>query len=318
MSKGYVYILTNPCIRYTYHESGKVVTISPVKIGMAKDVEKRLGSLNTSLPENFVHHMSLVCDDMKAVENVVHLYLDKYRIKTKDGEKTEFFRCSVEEAKSALKQTAKIMHVREYHIDKTKIVGRSVSRIKSNSKAAREAKIPKESISAGSNSTARRGVFRFSDYGIKPGEKVYFRKDTSKFAVVVDDRHVRYGGGITSLSALAKVLLGRSSAVQGPLHFTYDGRRLSDMERRSLPVVVNQTAKPVQSEWKNSTQLAKAIVEKYNGGKSKGNLWHILNRKRPVAPDSKWRSILEGIGLAFDKDNLVVDWKMAKKEGAAA
>lgn len=133
MHPGYVYILTNPCIRYSYKENGKVITISPVKIGMAKDVEKRLGTLNTSLPENFEHHMSVFSNDPKAVENVVHRLLERYRIATKDGERTEFFRCTVEAAVRTLKQTAKDMHLKEYKIKKAKLVGRSSSKIKANS-----------------------------------------------------------------------------------------------------------------------------------------------------------------------------------------
>jgi len=140
MSKGYVYILTNPCIRYTYRENGKDMSVSPVKIGMAKDVEKRLGSLNTSLPENFVHHMSVFSMDSKALENVVHRILAPYRILTRDGERTEFFICTVEQAVSVLKQTAKDMHLKEYKIDKAKLVGRSSHKIKANSRAAKQFK----------------------------------------------------------------------------------------------------------------------------------------------------------------------------------
>lgn len=136
MAKGYVYILTNPCIHYTYTDvSGEKKTISPVKIGMAKNLEQRLGSLNTSLPENFVHHMSVGAEDAKALENVVHRILDRYRILTKNRERTEFFTCSIEEAKEALKQTAKDMHLKEYKIDKSKMVGRSAHGIKANAKA---------------------------------------------------------------------------------------------------------------------------------------------------------------------------------------
>ena len=141
MGKGCVYVLTNPCIRYTYREGGREVTISPVKIGMAKDVEKRLGSLNTSLPENFVHHISVFSNDAKALENIVHRLLASYRIDTKDGDRTEFFRCTVEEAVAVLKQTAKDMHLKEHKIDKSKLIGRSSCKIKSNSRALREVKI---------------------------------------------------------------------------------------------------------------------------------------------------------------------------------
>ena len=84
MAKGYVYVISNPCIRYEYMENGKLVSICPVKIGIAKDVEKRLGTLNTSLPENFEHHISFFAEDAKALENVTHKYLKEVEIE-EDG-----------------------------------------------------------------------------------------------------------------------------------------------------------------------------------------------------------------------------------------
>jgi len=74
--------------------------------------------------------------------------------------------------------------------------------------------------------------FTFSSCGIKPGEVVYFRRDKRKSAVVVDDRHVRVGDEVTSLSAIAKEWLGRNSDVQGPLHFTYKGEVLVKLRDR--------------------------------------------------------------------------------------
>ena len=136
MTPGYVYVLTNPCIQYAYVENGSKKVISPVKIGIAKDVEKRLGTLNTSLPENFEHHMSVFANDPKAVENVVHRLLSQYRIVTKDVNRTEFFRCSVREAVETLKQTAKDMHLKEHKIEKWTLRGRASSNIKANARAA--------------------------------------------------------------------------------------------------------------------------------------------------------------------------------------
>lgn len=136
MTPGYIYVLTNPCIQYAYMENGSRKVISPVKIGIAKDVEKRLGTLNTSLPENFEHHMSVFANDPKAVENVVHRLLSRHRILTKDGNRTEFFRCSVKYAVETLKQTAKDMHLKEHKIEKWKLKGRASSNIKANARAA--------------------------------------------------------------------------------------------------------------------------------------------------------------------------------------
>jgi len=196
MSKGYVYILTNPCIQYTFKEGGRSVTIVPVKIGMAKDVEKRIGTLNTSLPENFVHHMSVFSNDSKALENIVHRLLEPYRIVTKQGDRTEFFRCSVKEAVATLRQTAKDMHLREYKIDKTKLIGRSACKIKSNRKAASPecsfknvTQLAKYVAEKGGNIGAFGGILQLlgASRPCKPSSK--WRKPLEKLGVRFNDKN---------------------------------------------------------------------------------------------------------------------------------
>jgi hypothetical protein len=78
---------------------------------------------------------------------------------------------------------------------------------------------------------ARRGPFRFGMCGIKAGEEVVFVDDESKKAVVVDDRHIRFGNEVTSLSKLAEYLLKCKHPVQGPLYFKYKGKVLADIRR---------------------------------------------------------------------------------------
>ena len=78
---------------------------------------------------------------------------------------------------------------------------------------------------------ARRGPFRFNMCGIGVGPEVVFVNDGSKKAFVVDDRHVRFPNETTSLSALAKQLLGCNHPVQGTMYFTYTGKILDDIRR---------------------------------------------------------------------------------------
>ena len=56
-----------------------------------------------------------------------------------------------------------------------------------------------------------------------------FVGDESKKAVVVDDRHVSFANETTSLSALAKQLLGSRYPVQGTLYFKHNGKILDDI-----------------------------------------------------------------------------------------
>lgn len=221
MKPGYVYILTNPCIRYTYKEGGVERSISPVKIGMTtRGIEDRVGALNTSLPENFVHHMSVYAQDPKAVENVVHRLLEGkgYRIETKAGEKTEFFKCSVKEAIEALRQTAKDMHLKEYKFHKEKLKGRCASNMKYNAKK--------------------------------------------------------------------KVSRSRSSV-------------------------------SCREAWHGKTQFAKLIARRGGNEGSFGVILRYLAPKNstsrlPCRQDGRWRDLLEGAGVKFDRHDFVTDWQHAK------
>lgn len=229
MSNGYVYIISNPCIRYEYTEGGTKKTVCPVKIGIAKDVELRLGTLNTSLPENFAHHMSVCADDPRAVENVLHEYLRDFRILTKDGEKTEFFTCTIDQAIEQLKKVAKHMHLKEYRINTKTLEGRSASKIKTNQKKVTKGR---KKTNIKKSKTGIAAPFTFSAAHVPVGAKVKFVYG-GKLAKVVDDKHVIYKGSTYSLSGLTKVLLPEdkrtpSNAYQGPKYFTYNGQLLTD------------------------------------------------------------------------------------------
>ena len=65
--------------------------------------------------------------------------------------------------------------------------------------------------------------------GIGIGEEVVFVNDESKKAVVVDERHIRFGKEVTSLSKLAKNLLGIAHSIQGTLYFKYKENVLDDI-----------------------------------------------------------------------------------------
>ena len=140
MRRGYVYILTNPCIIYHYTEGKKKFVVCPVKIGISYNRETRVGNLNTALPEDFVHHMSVETNDPQALENMVHTDLKQYRIKTKLGAPTEFFTCSVSIACKALKAVAKKMHIVDFKIIRDKFIGRSATKIRSNALKSTKAK----------------------------------------------------------------------------------------------------------------------------------------------------------------------------------
>ena len=74
----------------------------------------------------------------------------------------------------------------------------------------------------------RRGPFTFSSVGINPGEIISFVPDLNIKATVVDDKHIRIGETVTSLSGAAKSILHKN-ALQGPKYWSYNGRILDDI-----------------------------------------------------------------------------------------
>ena len=235
---GYVYVVTNECLKPVKAKGvfrGRMV--KAVKIGNAKDFTNRLGSLNTAVYENFDFHLGVKTDDVVGLEGLIHTALQDYRIYTRDGDETEFFACPLDEVIARIKNLIARSHkmdVEEYKGGK--VIGRSGAKIRANIKRheAAKAKVVK---SAHKNTVrevqdaARRGPFRFSMCGIGVGAEVVFVGNESKKAVVVDDRHVRFANETTSLSALAKQLLGCSHPVQGTMYFTYNGKILDDIRK---------------------------------------------------------------------------------------
>lgn len=213
MAKGYIYILTNPSFK------------EYVKIGYAHDVEKRIQQLNRSetipfafrayakyevnseLTDKELHNLiDKLNPDLRTVEN----FDDKKRVR-------EFFEMSKEDAYTILESIAKISGTLE-RLTLCTPTGKQIEE-EQRAEEARE--------------NARRGKFHFSEVGIKPGEKVVFVEDKSIQPVVVDDRHIKYDGQTTSLSALAQQLKGTDYPQQGTVWFTYNGVKLDDLRKQA-------------------------------------------------------------------------------------
>lgn len=215
MSKGVIYILTNPSFPQY------------VKIGYASNLQRRLHELNRSeaLPYAFRAYATYDVDH-KLTDKALHELIDQLNpdlrtIETFNGKTRtkEFFEMSPEDAYTILEAIARISGT-EDKLHRVTPTGEQIEEEREAEEARHDAE------------TGRRTRFRFSMVGIKPGEKVVFANDPSKVAIVVDDTRVEYEGVTTSLSALAKEFLGRNSGVQGPLHFTYEGERLSERRLR--------------------------------------------------------------------------------------
>ncbi|MBR5287508.1 MAG: GIY-YIG nuclease family protein [Clostridia bacterium] len=215
MTKGVIYILTNPSFK------------EYIKIGYATDIEQRLKQLNRSEAIPFAFRVYAIYEvESKLTDKELHKLIDTLNpdlrtIETFDGKERikEFYAMSAEDAYKLLECIAKISG--------------TLHRLKRMEPEGHE--ILDEQIAEEVRDTVRRGPFRFSTCGIPFGSQIAFIETPEIVATVIDDRHIEYNGETTSLSALAQEIKGFSHAVQGPLWFTYKGERLSDIRNRLDP-----------------------------------------------------------------------------------
>lgn len=206
---GVIYILTNP----SFPEY--------VKIGFATDIEKRLKQLNRSETIPYAFRVHAVYETTNSLtDKELHKLIDTLNpdlraVETFDGKKRvkEFYAMSKDEAYALLRSIAKISGT-EKHLKLMKPEGHEIQ----DEKKAEEVK-----------NEARRGPLRFSEINIPIGAKLSFSRDKKITVTVVDDRKVEYNGVTTTLSAVAKQLLGTSYDVQGPHFFTYNGELLTNI-----------------------------------------------------------------------------------------
>ena len=206
--KGVIYILTNP----SFPEY--------VKIGYAKDIEQRLLQLNRSETIPFAFRVYATYDVVTPLSDLIlhdlidGLNPDLRAIETFNGKKRtrEFYEMTPEYAYNILSSIAKLSGTES-----------RLKRIKPEGHEVEDIKIAEEAEKA-----YRRGPFTFSSVGINPGEIISFVPDLSITATVVDDKHIRIGETVTSLSGAAKSILHKN-ALQGPKYWSYNGRILDDI-----------------------------------------------------------------------------------------
>ena len=206
--KGVIYILTNP----SFPEY--------VKIGYAKDIEQRLLQLNRSETIPFAFRVYATYDVVTPLSDLIlhdlidGLNPDLRAIETFNGKKRtrEFYEMTPEYAYNILSSIAKLSGT-ESRLKRIKPEGHEVEDIKMAEEAEK---------------AYRRGPFTFSSVGINPGEIISFVPDLSITATLVDDKHIRIGETVTSLSGAAKSILHKN-ALQGPKFWSYNGRILDDI-----------------------------------------------------------------------------------------
>lgn len=189
MSKGFIYIMTNPALK------------DMVKIGYASDVETRRKQLSTTaLPYEYevyaTYETSGNLEDKK-----LHKMIDNLNPDLRVTSNREFFVMSPQEAYDLLESIAVISGTKE--------------------------KLKKTKIDETKKQKVRRPPVNFKKCGIPVGARLVFVDDPNVVVTVVDERKVSYKEEITSLSAISDSIKGYSTS--GPYMFTYKGKRVSEI-----------------------------------------------------------------------------------------
>jgi hypothetical protein len=182
-----------------------------VKIGRTEgDLAGRIkGLYQTGVPLPFELFYACEVQDSAFVETQLHEAFGDHRI----SKNREFFRLAPERAKAALS----LAKIREIKLGDAEIF--DTAEEKAEVEAAK-----------------RRGKFRFSLIGIKPGTELQLFKDPSIICTTVDDNNqVNFKGDITSLSDAAlqahRALGDDWASISGPWAWAYQGKRLDDIRR---------------------------------------------------------------------------------------
>ena len=196
MSKGYIYIMTNPAL----HDM--------VKIGYATDVEKRRQQFSTTaLPYDYevyaTYETSGNLEDKK-----LHKLIDNLNSDLRVSKNREFFVMAPEDAYELLESIAIISGTQ----DKLKL-----------------AKAPSDSEK---KQTIKRPPIDFYKCGLKDGDVLICKEDPSIVVTIKGNHKVLYNEELTSLSAIMAAQKGQKS-IAGPSYFTYNGVPLVDIAEKT-------------------------------------------------------------------------------------
>ena len=193
MAKGFIYIMTNPALK------------DMVKIGYATDVEARRKQLSTTaLPYEYevyaTYETSGNLEDKK-----LHKMIDNLNPDLRVTSNREFFVMTPQEAYELLEAIAIISGTKD--------------------------KLKKVKITPAKKQIVRRPPVNFVKCKIPMGAELVYVEDPSITVKVVSERKVEYNGEITSLSAITDQIKGHST--QGPMYFTYNGEKISDIAEKT-------------------------------------------------------------------------------------
>lgn len=203
--KGFVYVLTNPSFREDW-----------VKIGKSKREPEIRGKelYNTAVPLPYEMYATLKTSKYNEAERLIHRSIDRIS-QLRIAANREFFNIAPEKAYEILCDIAELLDDAE-----VTLYGDNIEVKNKNEHGV----------------IRKKGeLFDFYKKNIPDGSVIHFVEDESITAVVCEPRQVLFEGEKWYLSPLVRELYTRmnkvnnSGAYQGPLFFTYNGKRLTDI-----------------------------------------------------------------------------------------
>ncbi len=196
MAKGYIYIMTNPCLK------------DMVKIGYATDVETRRKQLSTTaLPYEYEIYATYETSG-KLEDKKLHKLIDNLNSDLRVSKNREFFVMTAEDAYELLESIATISGTQD--------------KLKKKKATTNVASAPK----------TKKPPVNFAKCGIPVGAELVYVEDPNVRVTVVSERKVLYNNEQTSLSAIVQNIKGIQAAA-GPSYFTYNDELVTDIASRT-------------------------------------------------------------------------------------
>lgn len=193
-------------------------------------------------------------------------------------------------------------------------------------KAASEASDSKPSVPEEDATKQPAPGFAFEMAKIPENAELVFVEGGQHVRAIGKNRVV-YCGETYSLTGFAKKFMPadkrrKNESYQGPAYFTYKGSLLTVLRKKyegkpRSGVASNKTkgriSKEVCSSGLTKTQLAKKIATLIDGRDGAfGGILQYFSRFKSCPKTGKWRKPLTDVGIAFDKQDFVIDWRAAK------
>jgi len=206
ITKGYVYVLTNPSFRDDWVKIGKSSRLPEVR---GKEL------YNTAVPLPFEIYATLHTEKFNEAERMIHRSIDRIS-DLRINKSREFFNIAPEDAYQILADIKDLL----------------------GDEAVLELKGDNVEVTERNGSGTKRKVsqrFDFYSKGLKDGDVISFIADNNITAIVSGPRQVLFENELWYLSPLVRELYTRqgnvysSGAYQGPAYFTFNGIKLTEL-----------------------------------------------------------------------------------------